>query len=306
MIPSDIKLKTRQFSSVETALHSLFGANAGISGRKFLTRGKGMAAYKLTLESGEKVFLKTAPPESAFIFLEEAAGLEAIAETRTVPTPRLFCTGCGDEYSFLMTEFMEGKFQAPDYWEIFAHRLAAMHQAKTEGLVPGGMYGFSHDNHIGATVQINKLWGSWIDFFCECRLKPQFQLAMDYFPEKEREQIPVLLDRAREILTEPEFPSLLHGDLWCGNVITGNNGQAWMIDPAAYVGHAETDIAMTELFGGFPQNFYDAYREVMPVQPGYHQRRDFYQLYHLLNHLNLFGGSYLAEVNYIIGKYVAK
>ncbi|TGY98330.1 fructosamine kinase [Petralouisia muris] len=304
MIPADIKLKTRQFSAVETALHSLFGVNAGISGRKFLTRGKGTAAYKLTLESGKEVFLKTAPPERASIFLEEAAGLEAIAETETVSTPRLFCTGCGNEYSFLMTEFMKGKTQAADYWEVFAHRLAAMHQTDTKGLVPGGRYGFSHDNHIGATAQINTPYASWIDFFRECRLKPQFQLAMNYFKKEEQEQIPKLLNRLGDILTEPEFPSLLHGDLWCGNVITGNDGQAWMIDPAAYVGHAEADIAMTELFGGFPRKFYDAYRKVMPMQPGYSKRRGLYNLYHLLNHLNLFGSSYLAEVKYLMGEYI--
>ncbi len=96
---------------------------------------------------------------------------------------------------------------------------------------------------------------------------------------------------------------MLHGDLWSGNVITGNDGKAWLIDPAVYVGHGEADIAMTELFGGFPQTFYDAYKEAAPMQPGYGQRRDLYNLYHLLNHLNLFGQAYLPSVLGIIGGY---
>ncbi len=113
----------------------------------------------------------------------------------------------------------------------------------------------------------------------------------------------MLLEHTDSILTEPEFPSLLHGDLWAGNVMTGNDGRVWLIDPAAYVGHAEADLAMTELFGGFPQAFYRAYQEALPLQPGYDGRRDFYNLYHLLNHLNLFGVSYLSPVRNVIRKY---
>ena len=104
-------------------------------------------------------------------------------------------------------------------------------------------------------------------------------------------------------LVEPEKPSLVHGDLWSGNFITGSDGQAWLIDPAVYVGHAEADLAMTELFGGFHPRFYAAYREVNPLQPGYEQRRDLYNLYHLLNHLNLFGRGYLSSVLRILSRY---
>ena len=105
-----------------------------------------------------------------------------------------------------------------------------------------------------------------------------------------------LLSHLDSYIREPEFPSLVHGDLWGGNVLCGNDGRAWLIDPAAYVGDFETDLAMTELFGRFPQIFYEAYHEVNPVESGYRQRKKIYQLYHLLNHLNLFGRSYLGSV----------
>ena len=116
-------------------------------------------------------------------------------------------------------------------------------------------------------------------------------------------KIITLLDKLSVLLVEPEKPSLLHGDLWSGNYIVGNDGRAWLIDPAVYVGHFEADLAMTELFGRFPSDFYRAYSEKNPIDGGYKDRRDLYNLYHLLNHLNLFGGSYLGAVRQILQKY---
>ena len=104
-------------------------------------------------------------------------------------------------------------------------------------------------------------------------------------------------------LVEPEKPSLVHGDLWPGNMITGDDGKGWLIDPAVYYGHPEVDIAMTELFGGFPRAFYEAYKEAGRLQPGYEDRKDLYNLYQLLNHLNMFGRGYLPEVRWILAKY---
>lgn len=174
--------------------------------------------------------------------------------------------------------------------------------AETAGLVSGGKYGFYCDNYIGRHSQVNTGYESWTGFFRDCRLEPQFRDAARYFDKEELKRITRLLDRIDEILVEPEYPSLLHGDLWGGNVIAGNDGAAWLIDPAVYVGHAEADLAMTELFGGFPPVFYDAYKEAAPLQPGYERRRDVYNLYHLLNHLNLFGRMYLPEVRHIISR----
>ena len=118
-----------------------------------------------------------------------------------------------------------------------------------------------------------------------------------------RRQCDRLLDRLDSWLSEPDFPSLIHGDLWSGNAISGPDGKVWIIDPAAYVGHFEAELAMTELFGRFPAAFYQAYREVNPIDSCYRDRRDLYNLYHLLNHLNLFGGSYLSSVRQVLDRY---
>ena len=178
-----------------------------------------------------------------------------------------------------------------------------MHKADVTKVMGTSGFGFSQDNFIGARPQKNNLNSSWISFFREQRLAPQFKAADSYFTSEDREKITKLLDNLDRFLIEPEQPSLLHGDLWSGNVMCGSDGKAMLIDPACYVGHREADLAMTELFGGFPQDFYEAYSEAFPLQPGYEERRDLYNLYQLLNHLNLFGPTYLEPVLSIVGEY---
>ena len=194
--------------------------------------------------------------------------------------------------------------RAQYFWDMFGQSFAAMHMADTSAFVSGGRYGFDTDNYIGATVQINSPRDSWIDFFRDCRLHPQFKMTERYFDDADVKKILRLLDRLPELLIEPDHPSLLHGDLWSGNYIVGNDGKAWLIDPAVYVGHSEADLAMTELFGRFPAGFYNAYYTVNPIDPGYKDRRDLYNLYHLINHLNLFGGTYYSAVINTIDYYI--
>ena len=164
----------------------------------------------------------------------------------------------------------------------------------------------AHDytlNYIGAGEQTNEIRDSWVNLFRECRLEVQFQRAAHYFDSSDRKAFQSLLDHLEDYLPEPAFPSLLHGDLWGGNFVTGPDGYAWLIDPAVYVGHLEADLAMTELFGGFSHIFYESYQEVNPLLPGYKDRRDLYNLYHLLNHLNLFGGGYYGSVMRIVRRF---
>ena len=255
-------------------------------------------AYKLILTDGRQVFMKANRSAGLSFFQAEADGLEAIHATGTIGTPKVIDVGKDQQYGvFLLLEWVEASPKPHDFWESFGRNLARMHQATAS------RFGWEKDNYIGASPQINTPHDKWITFYRDCRLAPQFRNAQHYFDPSTRKCITRLLDHLEDHLVEPAHPSLLHGDLWSGNFITGNDGQAWLIDPAVYVGHAEADLAMTELFGGFAPAFYSAYQGVNPLQPGYEQRRDMYNLYHLLNHLNLFGGGYLSSVLRVLNRY---
>ena len=153
------------------------------------------------------------------------------------------------------------------------------------------------------TPQDNTPERNWISFYRVHRLEVQYLKARHYLDSSDREAMQHILDHLDRWLIEPSHPSLLHGHLWNGNYLIGKNGCAWLIDPAVYVGHAEADLAMTELFGGFSPIFYDAYQESAPLEAGYADRRDLYHLYHLLNHLNLFGLVYMPSVRSILRRY---
>ena len=290
------------YESFAEALVGLFGNSVSITQTDRLSGGDINKAYGLTLNTGHHVFMKANSKQNVSFFKAEAAGLSAIEKTHAIGTPKILCTGTdnGEDvgYSFLLLEFIKSAKPKKDYWETFARDLAAMHSADVDD-----KYGFFADNFIGATEQINTPKERWIDFFRENRLEYQFKKADSYFSASDRTKITKLLDSLEKFLVEPASPSLLHGDLWSGNVMCGADGKAMLIDPACYIGHAEADLAMTELFGGFPENFYSAYKEVRPLEPGYEERRDLYNLYHLLNHLNLFGPTYLTPVLSIIEEY---
>ena len=292
------------YDSLDAAVAGCFGADVAVERRDYVGGGDINDACCLGLTGGERVFLKSNTAANFGFFEAEAAGLGAIAATRTIGTPRLLALGLDRRkgISFLMMELVRGTKNG-DFWEDFGHSLAIMHLADTSAFVPGGSFGFFQNNYIGAGPQDNTPAERWIDFFRQRRLEPQIRWAYHYFDEGLRTKCSRLLDRLDSLLTEPKAPALLHGDLWSGNYITGPDGRAWLIDPAAYVGHAEADLAMTELFGGFAPAFYAAYRQTNPLEPGYPDRRDLYNLYHLLNHLNLFGPGYLPSVRQIIGRF---
>lgn len=297
------------YDSLQGALDAAFGPGVEIEER---TRASGSdlnEVWDLRLSNGEVLFLKTNAFAKWKYFTAEEAGLAALKATDTVSVPN--CLGCGTasgcgfgaQFSFLLMERLESAPRKGDYWETLGRELAAMHAAPTGAFVPGGTFGFREDNVIGTTKQINTPADSWVEFFRERRLRPQLEWAKTCFGPEELRRFDRLFDTLGDYLPEPEYPSLLHGDLWGGNVMTGPDGRAWLIDPAVSVGHREADLAMTELFGGFSRAFYDAYEEAAPLQPGYRERRDLYNLYHLLNHLNLFGGSYYGSVVSVLRKY---
>ena len=296
-------------TSLAQALVSLYGNSVAIAETDRLSGGDINKAYGLILNTGAHIFMKANSKANADFFTAEAAGLSAIEATGVIKTPEILCTGTDDGedvgYSFLLLKFIKSAKPRTDYWETFARDLAALHKADTKIFELSGKFGFFQNNFIGARVQNNTPSDSWISFFRDNRLAPQFKDADSYFTVEDRTKITKLLDHLEDFLIEPNQPSLLHGDLWSGNVMCGPEGKAMLIDPAAYIGHAEADLAMTELFGGFPEKFYDAYREANPLEPGYENRRDLYNLYQLLNHLNLFGPTYLGPVLSIVDEYVS-
>ncbi|MCD7954690.1 MAG: fructosamine kinase family protein [Lachnospiraceae bacterium] len=329
------------YYSLERAVASIFGNNVHITGRQPVYGGDINQSYCLTLSDGSSVFMKCNDMRNYAFFEKESVGLEALRSLGTIGVPKPLATGVddADQVSFLLMEYLAPAPRRKDYWEVLGHELALTHRHNTKGMITGDKdffsdsqgklsetsikkssnetdiskcsdeeknseYGFCTDNYIGATPQMNTPKTGWIEFFRDCRLRPQMRMAEKQLDSGTREKCEILLDRLDRFLEEPAFPSLLHGDLWSGNVICGPNGKAWMIDPAVYVGHFEAEIAMTELFGGYPDSFYRAYQEINRMEPGYEDRKDLYNLYHVLNHLNLFGPSYLGEVRRIIRRFV--
>ena len=282
--------------ALRTAVEALIAERTGDAARITGSRPAGGGCIHRTevveVADGRRYFVKsslTPPPQ---IFEREAEGLAALAATGAIRVPRPLGTGT-EPLSFLVMEAIETGRPPTEFAADFGRRFARLHQANPAGGVE--LYGFEHDNHIGATPQPNPWTADWVEFFRRHRLGHQLDLARqngvsDPILERLGER---LLDRLDELVGEPEEPPcLLHGDLWSGNYMVDEHGEPVLIDPAAYYGRREADLAMTMLFGGFDGRFYAAYEEVWPLAPGSADRLEIYKLYHLLNHLNLFGGGY--------------
>ncbi len=258
-------------------------------------------AAQFTLHGGDRVFIKWNTDVGPDFFMAEANGLQTLAEARAIRVPAVLAVGSGP--AFLVTEWIDtgGAGMADmDFAERLGQELAALHNYTAD------RHGLEGDNYIGSLPQPNVQTTSWVGFFRDQRIGAQMAIA------RERGQLPPQREHALERLQNwlPVFlddeairPSLLHGDLWGGNYMVAANGDPVLIDPAVYYGHREMDLAMTELFGGFSAGFYSAYNDAYPLE-GYEKRRQLYQLYPLLVHMNLFGGGYGARVDAIVRRYV--
>ena len=250
-------------------------------------------AWWVEFEAGRPLFVKSGSGASGEMFRCEAEGLAALAAAGSLRVPGEARTGTTGNTDFIVMEGIVTGSPGPSFFADFGRRFAELHRSST-----GDAFGFAHDNFIGATPQPNGWMANWTDFFRERRLGHQLTLARRRGladPELSRSG-DRLLERLGEWLDEPhEPPSLLHGDLWGGNFMADADGAPVLIDPACYYGRREADLAMTRLFGGFAPDFYAAYEEAWPLAPGSARRLEIYKLYHLLNHLNLFGGAYHGQ-----------
>jgi len=234
------------------------------------------------------------------MFAAEARALTEISNQRCIRVPNPITLGCDGDTAWLVLEHLELTSNGPA--SQLGEQLAAMHR------VTHKQHGWNRDNYIGSTPQHNTHCDDWTVFWRDYRLKPQLEMAQ-MAGHGHR-----LLNRGERLLEcmdqlmDGHLPaaSLLHGDLWAGNKAFTGNGQPVIFDPATYHGDRETDIAMTELFGGFESDFYSAYQAHFPLSDGYRLRRDLYNLYHILNHLNLFGTAYLSRCENMIDSLLAQ
>ncbi len=239
-------------------------------------------------------FVKVNQASQVTMFEAEALGLQQILQTATIRVPKPICWGKAGNSGYLVLEWLEMGGGNTKSWEEMGRKLAAMHLAtSSQG------FGWDMNNTIGSTPQINTWTANWAKFYAKHRLGYQFQLARQRggdFPQEK------LLAAIPELLTHQPQPSLVHGDLWGGNAGCTVSGESVIFDPATYFGDREVDIAMTELFGGFPEGFYRGYNEVWRLDEGYDRRKTLYNLYHVLNHFNLFGGGYASQANRMISQ----
>lgn len=270
-----------------------------IDGVSAISGGDISRAYLLESET-EKFIIKVNGQKNALsMFVAERNGLQTILKTNTLSVPSPFHVEPYNEGGFILMEYVESKTATSKEMALFGRQLARMHQK----LGDNG-FGMEQDNFIGSLGQSNKTHQDWALFYVEERLLPQIQLAFDKgLLNRTDTPIEEKMVAVCNNLFPKVKPSLLHGDLWSGNFLISNNGVPFLIDPAVYYGHYEVDIAMTRLFGGFGDSFYNSYREIIPPEPSEEERMDIYQLYYLLVHLNLFGSSYGPPVKRILSAY---
>lgn len=248
------------------------------------------------------VFVKTGKTAIAPMLAAEAGGLRALAATGVLRTPTFIALGQTRDEAFLVLEYLLLDTLDQPCGALLGTALARLHRTT------GSAYGWSEDNFIGATPQDNSMHASWPYFFGERRLRPQLQLAVGRGMDQAlAARACSLIDRIGGLFVDYRpAPSLLHGDLWSGNAAQCSDGTPVIFDPACYWGDRETDLAMAELFGGFPTSFFAAYRQEWPLDRGYETRKPLYNLYHILNHFNLFGSAYLGQAQRMIDRLLAE
>ena len=251
---------------------------------------------KVTLSDDSSLVVKMNNSKYEHLFTEEAAGLDAINKTQTVLTPKPLCVCTIDDTAAIIMTSISTASVDDAAWSSFGKELAALHSHDVQN-----RFGFETDNHIGLTTQPNGWNDDWVEFNKQQRLGHQLNLAIsrNLINQNEQRKVTAVMDRLDEFIPTNPKPSLLHGDLWSGNALPALDDNEKMriavIDPACYIGDGWADIAMMKLFGGFPNCCYEAYENSVSDHVNIDSRIAVYQLYHVLNHVNLFGRSYMGQ-----------
>jgi fructosamine-3-kinase len=281
----------------EQILFQTLGPLAEFKSATLIAAGNHNQGIRLASSEGT-FFLKLNFDHEKDILAREAQGLDLLRKSTFLKVPEVYGYGRVEDYNYLLTEFLAGGKKRPNYWENLGIGLAHLHLTQRE------TFGLESDNFIASLYQKNPDTEDWLDFFIEQRLEPL--LGKAYFDRL----IPLdFLKKFQEIYPKlegifpKEKPSLVHGDLWSGNVIPTDSGEPSLIDPAIYFGHREMDLAFSRLFGGFDRQFYDSYESALPLEPEFESRIGVYNLYPLLVHLNLFGEAYLPGIQKIINRF---
>lgn len=289
--------------AVERRMAEALGTAVEVRDMRGASGGSINRAAVLDTSVGE-FFLKWNRKPIADLFEVEAEALREMRDSQTdlvIPEPVVATRPTGDVPAFLVLEYLAPGTRISDFDEVLGRGLAQLHRMSAE------QFGFHSDNYCGTTPQPNAWCEDWIEFYREQRLRHQLRLAVGErgVSRSDRRAWESLLDRLDDVLgIDPEPPALIHGDLWSGNLHVTPEGRPSLIDPAAYYGHREAELGMMDLFGGFSDRVFAAYDEAWPLQDGWETRIELYSLYHVLNHYNLFGGSYGQQAMSIVRNWI--
>ncbi|MEX2512616.1 MAG: fructosamine kinase family protein [Cyclobacteriaceae bacterium] len=281
---------------LEKIIFSTFGGEEKIIEYHLVAAGNlNQAIYLKTAQ--QEYFLKTNHQNNPDIYKRESEGLDWTRNHCSLHVPKVIVTGTYGDTQYLLMEWIRASRSHPDYSEKLAEGLAELHMCTRK------KFGLDVNNYISVLPQNNEPEMDWTSFFIQKRLEPMIQRAFyeGYISEKSLKEFRMIYPKLNDFFPH-EKPSLLHGDLWSGNVMVNSLGFPSLIDPAVYFGHREMDLAFSKLFGGFDPSFYKAYQEVFPLDPGFEQRVEVYNLYPLLVHLNLFGTTYLSGITRVVKK----
>jgi fructosamine-3-kinase len=275
------------------------GSSFEVFASKRLTGGDINDVFQLNTSEGRFCIKVNSATEFPEMFQKEANGLDLLRNNSSFSIPEVIVVDSTQNDSYLLMSYIEEGNKSDDFWDQFGRQLSELHNATQKS------FGLDESNYIGSLPQSNKPQNNWADFYASERISPQLYLAhqnglIDSKLVQSGEQLCLKLS---EIFPN-EAPSLLHGDLWSGNYMVDINGNPALIDPAVYFGHREMDLAMTQLFGGFSPKMYDSYHSHTPLESNWKERIELCQLYPILVHVNLFGGSYVQQATNIIQKYI--